>query len=45
MAYALRSVMPAVEAMSRRRMPGSFATHRRTRAWFVRKLHSAIAAS
>jgi hypothetical protein len=30
--------------MSRRRIPGSRAMHNRTRAWFVRKLHSDIGA-
>ena len=44
MLYALRSVMSSVVAMSRRRTPGSWAMHTRTRAWLVRKLHSAMSA-
>ena len=40
----LRSVMSNVFAMSRRRTPGSWAMHTRTRAWLVRKLHSAMSA-
>src|SRR6185437_12642548 len=41
MPKALRSVMSRLAAMSRRRAPGSWATHSRTRAWLVRKLQLA----
>src|SRR5215472_19095911 len=35
---ALRSVIPRLAPMSRRRTPGSWATSSRTRAWLVRKV-------
>ena len=44
MLYALRSVIPNVVAMSRRRTPGSWAMQTRALAWLVRKLHSAMEA-
>ena len=43
--HALRSVIPSVEAMSRSHTSGSSARHSRTRAWFVKKLHSATSLS
>ena len=42
MAWALRSVMPTLAAISRSRAPGSWAMHSSTRAWLVRKLQLAI---
>src|SRR5258708_12977920 len=43
MLWALRSVMPRLAAMSRRRTPGSCAMHSSTRAWLVRKVQFTIA--
>src|SRR5260370_42055457 len=43
MLWALRSVMPRLAAMSRRRTPGSCAMHSSTRAWLVRKVQFIIA--
>lgn len=37
MAWALRSVIPWLAAMSRSRAPGSCAMYSSTRAWLVRK--------
>jgi hypothetical protein len=45
MLCALRSVIPTVAAMSRKRTPGSWAMQTRTRAWLVRKLQSVIPAA
>src|SRR5580698_5434469 len=42
MPKALRSVIPSVVAISRSRTPGSSAMQTRTRAWLLRKLHSAM---
>ena len=42
MAWAERSVMPTLAAMSRSRTPGSRAMHSSTRAWLVRKLQLTI---
>lgn len=41
-AECTRSVIPSMEAISRRRTPGSSAMQTRTRAWLLRKLHSAM---
>ena len=42
MAWALRSVMPTLAAISRSRAPGSRAMHSSTRAWLLRKLQLTI---
>jgi hypothetical protein len=41
MPQAVRSVMPRLAAMSRRRTPGSWAMHGSSRAWLVREVHFA----